>query len=259
MSEEIIRVLPGYYVIFSFMTGLFIVLLSPLHLFLPRSFNPFVQDLPSETLGSIAVFAITSLMVGIPGVLFRNSIVAKKGINERFFDYLKKDFIMFLLRANKRLQSNLNKINKNHMVTSIVKLVNKPFTLIERQFCSKFKDTISYNKKESFSNANYAIWVAKSGIGGYLSILNLREGIISGIIIGTELAFLFNILAIPIFLFTGLPTHGIPTLIIYSFTCFFLICLVNKFWFRDNLTEAIKDVNKQYEENVPKLEAYRKK
>lgn len=247
MSEEIIRVLPGYYVILSFTTGFFIVLLSPLHLLLPSVFNPFLQEIPSEALSAMALFAITSLIMGIPGVLFRDLIVAKRGVNERFFDFLRKDFIIFVLTTNMIFQNNIRIIKKNFMITEIAILVNKPFMYMKKRYCLKYKKKSFVDGKESFSNANYAMWVTKSGIGGYLSILNLKEGVTSGIIIGTELAFLFDIVALSIFPSFRLSTQGILTLAIYSFTIFFLICLVNKIWFRGSMTDAIKDVNKQYE------------
>lgn len=75
MSESLLKDVPAPVLVFMFVNGLFVLLLTPLYLVFPAWINPMSQSIPTEALASIALVAAFSFVAGSVGLLFREWII----------------------------------------------------------------------------------------------------------------------------------------------------------------------------------------
>lgn len=233
--SEIIKIIPRYYIICAFVSGFFLLLFSPLHNYLPIWINPFAQEVPTNAATSVGLFAVFSLGVGFPTLFLDNAIVGNSGVNATIFRYIRR--------------------------THTFKYIWSYFGQTSHYYLDKILRGKIPEHKENMENSielssvRAAIWAAKSGAGAYISAINYNAAIISGIVVGAELAFITDLLVLVIFTFLSISTLGLACLALEAFSICLGGCLYNRFFFRLNYNNNIEKIIKEFQvwekENYP--------
>lgn len=194
MSDKLIKDVPAHILVYLFVSGLFVLLLTPFYTTLPAWVNPLTQKIPSEALASVALATIISFLLGIPGLLLRNFIIGNRS------------WIAILKGTKSSEQDSLGKV--------------------------------------SFDR-NRAIYNDKSLLD-FIAFFAIKYQIVSGIIVGSEIAFFFNFFIVPLALITG---NSLGDLNQFSYTTYLLATMMtgviawayDKFYFR-KMTKKLEKV-----------------
>ncbi len=166
MSEETIKDVPAAYIIMLVANGFLVLVLTPLHtLFLPW-INPFTQQSPSEMISSIAVLLLFSSIAGFPGLIVRNYVTGNNGLNARI---------------NRKKHKNKRILEKTREIC--------------HQGCSKEMEIQQFLKESIWRSNNPAI-------DATFKFAAVKYSILTGIILGAELALIVNLPFIAITLWT---------------------------------------------------------
>jgi hypothetical protein len=104
-------------------------------------------------------------------------------------------------------------------------------------------------KQDPEQYMDYDIWLKSTGLDKYLSFLNLKYAIVNGFLLGSELAFIVNIIFA--FLLFLVPFKEYPLFIsvfINSFLFFSIALIFEKYFFRNSHNAAITNLNKRYKD-----------
>jgi hypothetical protein len=204
---------PGY-ILLALAIGLIVVLFSPLSVFLTNYVsNPFfvtaeILPTPTDLLSRFAITAIISFVVGIPLSFLVDPFVTIDGVNAMLTGFL-------INRSNKR-QLYLLKIRE-----SIVKKLDGKLIIKDHKNLEKYK---------------FAVWLKDTGYLQPYNYLVLKNSVINGILVGSELAVFFNMAFFPL-----LREKILPFFLI-SFLMFLAIYFFNKFYWQDAVNYEIRDI-----------------
>lgn len=271
--SELVRLFPRYVIMYCLVSGfLLLALLFPVSPFSPLAvfgnqtscINPFVQKTPTEALSSAVLIVLSASVLGFSTIFISSFITGNRSINS------------LIGRFNRWRRSDKKEVVQ--LLKRFINWVNRGLKWL------KSSPQREENGKEgitptSIYGLRWNLWVAKSGAGPYISLLNNTTAIINGLIVGSEVALIIDFFYLPICYIlrlpipnvwspfsTGLPilSSWIPALTLCVLLGVSIVCLVVGLNFNKKFVIGFKKENakmiKEYErwkrktypeENVP--------
>ena len=210
MTEKVITEIPTAHIAFLLVNGFAFLLLTPLHVILAPWMNPFTQTNPTEALSNIALLFIIAAASGAPGILLKGALVGENGLNARLrYKKYKKN------KDNREKEKNTENSN------------------------SRLLETV----KES-------IWInEKKAIDLGLKFLAIKYAIVTGTIIGSQLAFGANLIFV-IFTIKKIQLGASLWLLIIPVIVGLIAWLYYKKYFKHSYEKSIEVIHLGYLEHL---------
>ncbi len=226
-EQTILQAFPLRLLIVSFISGLFLIFLTPLNLFLPPYIrSPFLNTSPTDTISSIIIIVVFSFFIGTPFYFLRDLIITNGGMNER---------------------------------------LSAPFRALKTEILGSgiAEREVNTNEKESINDEelpHFSRWLQREDNLPYLNFLNslnAEASIINGLLLASELTILFSlffilsskiiVMAFPIILAKIIANFTLVIINIgLNVFIFVLIWAYNKFYWNNHMTKLTKCISKEF-------------
>ncbi len=224
-AASLVEGFPPGYIFVAFIAGFMTIMFSPFSLLFPNWIsNPFFatnqQLLPTEALSRLSIIAVTSFAFGVPLSLLEGPITTSGGINEKAVKILRR----IARKTPKKTEEKPN--------------LQDP----------KAKEKPNLQDPKNLPIHKFLVWLKETGFMRYHNYLVLKNAIVNGLIVGSEIAVVLNIFWLPFQRILGYDMTTYAIMLSVSSSVFLASYLFNKWWWKETIKCQVEKLWKEFDE-----------